>query len=131
MKLTEVIKKVHVKAIAIGLLIQFGLGVVVGPLASIFLLGPHLRGLALHVWSLALGSVATIFAAYVTARKSESAASFNVFILWAINEIIGLVSLIFWTYPAWYNLAGSIVLASASFLGWYVEQNSRSAAEKA
>ena len=109
--------KIHAKAVATGVVAGFALGFLVGPLETLFLFGPTLSGTALHIVSLTLGSLATLLAAYLTARMSPTDKFANVMVFWAINEVLGLASLFVLTFPLWYNIAGTFVVFIASVLG--------------
>ena len=119
--------KIHVKVVVIGVVAGLALGFLVGPLETLFLFGPALGGNSLHVASLALGSLATLFAAYLTARMSPTDKLANVMVFWAVNEVLGLLSLFVLTFPLWYNIAGTFVVFIASLLGWYIERVTRQA----
>jgi hypothetical protein len=114
--------KIHTKAVVIGVVSGFALGILVGPLEALLLFGPTLSGNSLHIASLLLGALATLFAAYLTARMSPTDKLANVLIFWAVNEVLGLLSLFVLTFPLWYNIAGMFVVFIASLLGWYVER---------
>ena len=123
--------KLHAKAVVAGVITE----VVASPVLG-FLFGlaepqvhsePLLNGDALHIASLALGSLATLLAAYLTARMSPTDKLANVLIFWAVNEVLGLASLFVLTFPLWYNIAGTFVVFIASVLGWYIERITRKA----
>ncbi len=119
---------IYVKAILLGVGSATLLGVLVGPLETLFLFGPTLVGTALHVWSLALGSVAIGIGAFVASWKSPSAQFLNVWIYWAAAQIAGTISMMFTTLPMWYNVVGIMSVAVASLAGWYIERLSRTGA---
>jgi hypothetical protein len=85
--------KIHAKAIFIGVVAGLALVFLVGPLETLFLFGPALNGTSLHLVSLTLGSLATLLAAYLTARLSPTDKFANVLTFWIINEVLGLLSL--------------------------------------
>src|SRR5258708_40170381 len=114
--------KIHAKAVVKGVLAGVGLGLLIGPLETLFLFGPSLTGTPLHIVSLTLGSLATILAAYLTARMSPTDKFANVMIFWAINEVLGSVSLFVISFPLWYNIVGTFSVLIASVLGWYLER---------
>jgi|SRR6516165_4451736 hypothetical protein len=117
--------KIHAKAIFIGVVAGLALGFLVGPLETLFLFGPVLSGTSLHIVSLALGSLATLLAAYLTARMSPTDKFANVAIFWAVNEVLGLLSLFLVTFPLWYNVTGTFTVLVASISGWYIERITR------
>jgi hypothetical protein len=117
--------KIHFKAVVIGVVAALALGFLTGPLETLFLFGPSLNGTSLHIVSLLLGSLATLLAAYLTARMSPMDKFANVMIFWAVNEVLGLLSLLVLAFPLWYNLAGTFTVLIASVLGWYVERITR------
>ena len=120
--------KIHAKAVVIGVVAGFALGFLVGPLETLMLFGSTLSGTPLHIVSLALGSLATLLAAYITARLSPTDKFANVLVFWAVNEVLGLLSLFVLTFPLWYNIAGTFVVFIASLLGCYIERITRQAA---
>src|SRR5215470_317310 len=103
---SEKTSHLHVKAILLGLISATLLAVLVGPLEALFLFGSALAGTALHVWSLALGSVAVGIGAFVVAWKSPSAQFLNVWTYWAVAQVAGTISSSVTTFPLWYNVAG-------------------------
>jgi hypothetical protein len=114
--------KIHAKAIIIGVASGFVLGLLVAPLETLLLFGPSLTGTPLHIASLVFGSFATLFAAYLTAHMSPTDKLANVLIFWGINQLLGILSLFFLTFPFWYNVAGTSTVFLASMLGWYLEK---------
>jgi hypothetical protein len=72
--------KLHAKAVIVGVASGLVLGLLIGPLETLFLFGPALSGTPLHIVSLALGSFATLFAAYLTARMSKTDKFANVMV---------------------------------------------------
>jgi hypothetical protein len=120
--------KIHFKAVVIGVVAGLALGFLVGPLETLFLFGPSLSGTSLHIVSLALGSLATLLAAYLTARMSPTDELANVLVFWAVNEVFGLLSLLVLTFPLWYNITGTFAIFIASLAGWYIERMTRHAA---
>jgi hypothetical protein len=121
--------KIHAKAVITGVLAGIGLGLLIGPLETLFLFGPSLTGTPLHIVSLTLGSLATLLAAYLTARLSPTDKFANVMIFWAINEALGTMSLFVPTLPIWYDIVGVFSVLIASVLGWYLERITRQASE--
>jgi hypothetical protein len=117
--------KIHAKAVVMGVVAGFALGLLIGPLETVFLFGPSLTGTPLHIVSLTLGSLATLIAAYLTARMSPTDKFANVMVFWAINEVLGLLSFFVLTFPVWYNIVGTFTVLIASVLGWYLERISR------
>ena len=117
--------KIHFKAVIIGLVAGLALGFLVGPLETLFLFGPTLSGTSLHIVSLALGSLATLLAAYMTAWMSPTDKFANVLVFWVVNELLGLLSLLVLTFPLWYNIVGTLSVFLASMLGWYIERITR------
>ena len=87
-------------------------------LEALFLFGSSLSGTPLHVISLFFGSLATLFGAYLTAQKAPTDKLANVLVFWAINELLGILSLFVLSFPLWYNLVGTISVLLASLLGW-------------
>ncbi len=114
--------KIHVVAVVMGVVTGLALGFLVGPLETLFLFGPGLNGTPLHIVSLILGSLATLIAAYLTARLSPTDKFANVMVFWAANEVLGLLSLFVLTSPLWYNIVGAFSVLIASVLGWYLER---------
>jgi len=117
--------KIHAKAVVIGVVAGFALGFLVGPLETLFLFGPALSGTPLHMVSLVLGSFAMLLAAYLTARISPTDKFANVMIFWAINELLGFLSLFVLTFPFWYSIVGAVSIFVASLVGWYLEKLTR------
>src|SRR5262245_49589191 len=99
--------KIHAKAIVIGVAAGFVSGLFIGPLETLSIFGPALGGTPLHIVSLVLGSFATLLGAYLTARISPTNKFANVMVFWAINEVLGLVSILVLSFPAWYNIVGT------------------------
>ena len=122
MKLSDFKRSLHFRAVLIGFLTGLVLGIIVGPIEILFLFGSNLTGTTLHIWSLILGSIATLIAAYVTAHLSATDKFLNVVAFWVINEALGILSLFFSNFPLWYNLIGAVVIIVASVLGWYFEK---------
>jgi hypothetical protein len=114
--------KIHAKAVAIGLVTGFVLGIFIGPLETLLTFGASLSGTPLHIVSLTFGSLAAVFAAYLTARKAPTDKLANVLILWVISELLGILSMFVLPFPLWYNLVGAISIFVANLLGWYLEK---------
>jgi ammonia channel protein AmtB len=114
--------KIHAKAVVIGLVSGFILGILVGPLETLLTFGASLSATPLHIVSLTLGSLATVFAAYLTARKAPTDKLANVLIFWTISELLGILSTFVLPFPVWYNLVGALSIFVASLLGWYLEK---------
>jgi hypothetical protein len=87
--------------------------------------GPPFNGDPLHIASLAIGFLSTLLCAHLTARLSATVKFANVVVFWAINEVLGLLSLLVTTFPLWYNIAGTFVVLTASVLGWYSLRSSK------
>lgn len=117
--------KIHFNAIVIEAVAGLVLGFLIGPLETLFLFGPSLSGTSLHIVSLALGSLATVLAAYLTARISPTDKFANVLVFWAVNELLGLLSVLVVTFPLWYDIVGTLTVFLASILGWYIERITR------
>ena len=118
-------KKLHLKAIILGLAAAIILGFVISPLLMTLIFGPNLNGETLSIASLIFGLLATMCGAYLTSHDSSSDRAFNVFIFFIVSEILGLLSLLFGSSPIWYNVVGTFGVALASLFGWYLEQSIR------
>jgi hypothetical protein len=119
----ELRSKIYTKAIIIGLAAGVVLGILVGPLEILLLFGPSLSGTPLHIATLCSGSLASLFAAYVTAHNSTTNKLANVLVLWGIYELLGLVSVLVVALPVWYNIVGASALFAMSIFGWYLKRS--------
>src|SRR5215475_2743923 len=121
--------KIHAKAVTTGFIVGFvvslALGVVIGLAVPLIHGGPPLNGDPVHIASLAIGFLSTLLGAHLTARLSATDKFVNVVVFWAINEVLGLLSLLVTTFPLWYNIVGTFVVVTASILGWYSVRSSK------
>jgi len=91
----------------------------------VLIFGTSLRDAPLHIVSLVFGALATLFGAYLTAWRAPTDKLANVLAFWAINELLGVLSLFVLTFPIWYNLVGAISVFASSLLGWQLESLTR------
>jgi hypothetical protein len=117
--------RIYPKAIIIGLAAGLAAGVLIAPLEMLVVFGPSLTGTPLHIASLFLGSLGTLFGAYLAARNAPTDKLANVLVFWAINEFFGLASLLIIRTPFWYGFLGAILVFVATILGWYLENLTR------
>ena len=115
--------KIHAKAVTtgvlVGVIVSLALGFLFGFAEPLIQSGAPLNGDPLHIVSLAIGFLSTLLGAHLTARLSATDKFANVVVFWAINEVLGLLSLLITTFPLWYNIVGTFVVLTASVLGWY------------
>jgi hypothetical protein len=121
--------KIHTKGVIVGVITEvvtsLVMGFIFGLIEPQLHRGAPLTGDPLHIVSLTIGFFSTLLAAYLTARMSPTDKFANVAIFWAVNEVLGLLSLFVVTFPFWYNVTGMFTVLIASVLGWYIERITR------
>jgi len=114
--------RINIKAIGIGLLAGIVVGGVVAPLDMILFFGSDFSDSSLRIWSLVFGGVGTALGAFLAAWYSQSDKGMNVLLFGTVNEVLGLVLLLFVAYPLWYNIASALAVVFSCIPGWYVER---------
>lgn len=121
--------KFYLKAILWGLAVDIVLSTVLGGLLLITTFGPQSTPDAFNtdtgalLFSLIFGLLCTTIGGYITSYKSPSSKLANVLFNSALGVLLGLIIEIFYTFPLWFTLVGSLLVIPFNILGWYLEKN--------
>jgi hypothetical protein len=119
------IQQIYPKAVIIGLVVGFGIGVLIAPLEMFVLFGRSLNGTSLHIASLFFGSLATLFGAYLVAHNTPTDKFIIALAFCVVNQLLGLLSLFIVNTPVWHGFVVAILIFAASISGWYLEKLTR------